>query len=294
MIQKPIISSEISIIPNSVEEREARWCAGLAHIIDHLESDELPHRLIGALAALVPFSMSTIIINRGRSRPICIFDTFPTQADKSGIHNYIKGTYVLNPFYRAHLGGLKQGVYRIGDLAPDEYFSSGLYDVHKAIPMPEEEIGYKTENWPKGFEELDIAVPIDDVTIEIGLYNSVKAGGFSDSSITSLTAKISVIGAIIRKYWKFRSGKLAADPRDSSIDEIFDNFCADELSLRECEVIRYVMRGHSSESIAMNLDISITTVKTHRKRAYAKLEISSQSELFSLFLDSMKSELQQQ
>ena len=39
---------------------------------------------------------------------------------------------------------------------------------------------------------------------------------------------------------------------------------------------------------ATNLDISITTMKTHRKRAYRKLNISSQSELLSIFLRSIE------
>ena len=49
-----------------------------------------------------------------------------------------------------------------------------------------------------------------------------------------------------------------------------------------------ILRGHSSESICFNLGISLGTVKTHRKNAYAKLEISSQSELLSLFLHSLQ------
>ena len=40
----------------------------------------------------------------------------------------------------------------------------------------------------------------------------------------------------------------------------------------------------ASISIATLLNISVGTVKVHRKNIYAKLEISSQSELFSLFL----------
>jgi len=281
------LNSEITITSIKDEEREARWCDELAGVVDCVDNDDLPGQLVKALSVLISFELSTVFINRGRSRPVRLYDTFPDVA-KSGLSNYTNTTYVLNPFYRAHLNGLTQGVYRIGDLAPDEYFSSGLSDVHKVVLMPDEEIGYKTENWPKGFEELDIAIPIDDMTIEIGLYSSVEDGGFNDAEIERVRAKTPVIGAIIRKYWQLQLDNLATHPRDSSIDEIYENFGAEQLSQRECEVIQYVLRGHSSESIAMNLDISITTVKTHRKRAYAKFEISSQSELFSLFLQSAK------
>ena len=58
---------------------------------------------------------------------------------------------------------------------------------------------------------------------------------------------------------------------------------------REREITQLILRGHSSQSIAFNLGISLGTVKTHRKNAYAKLGISSQSELLSLFLRAFQS-----
>ena len=45
----------------------------------------------------------------------------------------------------------------------------------------------------------------------------------------------------------------------------------------------------STKTLADKLSISMETVKLHRKHAYAKLEVSSQAELFYLFLDSVMS-----
>ena len=45
-----------------------------------------------------------------------------------------------------------------------------------------------------------------------------------------------------------------------------------------------ILKGHSSYSIAATLGVSPNTVKVHRRQAYAKLNISSQAELFHLFL----------
>jgi DNA-binding CsgD family transcriptional regulator len=270
------------------EDKPLRWDEQLARMIDQVDSDELPAQLVTGLSALVSFSMATIFILRGQSRPICIFENFPDSVNKIGIENFVNGTYVLNPVYRAHLSGIKQGVYRFRDLAPDDYFSSGFTETHKVIEAPEEEIAYMTEGWPRGYEELDLAVPIDDVTIEIDLYKKYEDGGFSEADIEKLSSHMSVIGALTRKFWQLRSDKLAPNPRDNSINDIYDDFGASELSNREREVIQYVLRGHSSGSIALNLDVSVTTIKTHRKRAYSKLNISSQSELFSMFLNCVR------
>jgi DNA-binding CsgD family transcriptional regulator len=56
------------------------------------------------------------------------------------------------------------------------------------------------------------------------------------------------------------------------------------LTLREREIITMVLRGHSTESIAMQLSISPGTVKIHRKNIYRKMKVSTQAELFAAFL----------
>jgi DNA-binding CsgD family transcriptional regulator len=272
----------------SIEDNPLSWDDHVARMVDHIDSEKLPAQLVAGLSALISFSMATIFILRGQSRPICTFENFPESVNKVGIENFVGGTYVLNPAYRAHLSGIDQGVYRLRELAPVDYFSSGFTETHKVIEVADEEIDHLTEGWPRGFVELVLAVPIDDVTIEIDLYRRYKDGGFSQDDIENLSTRMPVIGAITRKFWQLHNDKLAPNPRDSSINDIYDGFGADVLTRREREVIQYVLRGHSSGSIALNLDISVTTIKTHRKRAYSKLNISSQSELFSMFLNCAK------
>lgn len=59
----------------------------------------------------------------------------------------------------------------------------------------------------------------------------------------------------------------------------------ERLTAREREVIRFMLLGHSSKSIAHCLDIAVGTVKNHRKSIYRKLAIRSQSALFARFLN---------
>jgi len=56
------------------------------------------------------------------------------------------------------------------------------------------------------------------------------------------------------------------------------------LTVREAEVCAWIMVGFSAEAISTALGISFDTVKTHRKRAYAKLDIGSQNELFTRYV----------
>ena len=119
------------------------------------------------------------------------------------------------------------------------------------------------------------------------LPRALAVGGFSDGELSMIAAVEPALGAAFRKYWAAAAGARASPP-DSRVDDAFASFGEETLTVRECEVARMILHGHSSESICFNLDISLGTVKTHRKNAYAKLSITSQSELLSLFLQSLQ------
>jgi DNA-binding NarL/FixJ family response regulator len=58
----------------------------------------------------------------------------------------------------------------------------------------------------------------------------------------------------------------------------------DRLTAREQQVLTALLRGTSSEGIATQLDLKPSSVITYRRRAYAKLGIATQAELFALCL----------
>nr|WP_272873579.1 helix-turn-helix transcriptional regulator [Aliamphritea spongicola] len=60
------------------------------------------------------------------------------------------------------------------------------------------------------------------------------------------------------------------------------------MTQRETQVLQLILRGYAVKFIAQKLDISPETIKHHRKNIYAKLDISSQAEMFHLFIDSLR------
>jgi DNA-binding CsgD family transcriptional regulator len=285
------LNAEDKIQGQGPERRLADWNRALGALVDDMEAADLPERLVRALTCLVPFELAAAFVYRGRSRPLNIYDNFELADAKKGIAAYVENTYVLNPFYQASQKGLADGVYRIRDLAPDAYFESEYYKTYRALPDRSEEIGYITEDWPESLEEIDIAITLEtNVVCELSLYRSLRDRGFADDELARLSLVLPVIAALLRRYWAwFGASKLEASPPDHHIEQIFAGFGAEVLTEREREVTQLILRGHSSESIGFNLGISLGTVKTHRKNAYAKLGISSQSELLSLFLQSFQS-----
>ncbi|WP_066635946.1 helix-turn-helix transcriptional regulator [Bordetella sp. H567] len=294
----------------------------MGRLIDAAGTRQSLDVLFAALASLVPFEMVSVLVYPGRGRPVALYDDFREAAYRQGLDNYLRHSYVLNPCYQAYLGGLRSGVIRIRDLVsagggrsaglavaggragptaegPTTVPTGGspaddLMRVPGAAPgvpvavSEQEEIGYVTLGWPPHREEVLVMAPLpDDAAAEIGLLRPRASGGFSEPHIDCLRELHPVITAVIRRYWTGLSGA-AATPPDSRIDAAFDNFGKPVLSVREAEIIRMVLQGHSSESIGLHLGISVTTVKTHRKNAYAKLNISTQSELLSLFLKALE------
>lgn len=229
--------------------------------------------------------MCAVFVYRGRSSPLCLYDTFPSKKGKTGLQNYVNGTYVLNPFYQAHLSGIPAGVYRISDLAPDNFIQSVRPETMRIIISNSEEIGFVTEDWPQGLEEVNIALPLgQSTTVEVNLLRSTQNGGFGGVDLKAVEQGLPVFCNSFSKFWSLRQKSVVSPPPNPRMDELFNAFGKPDLTKREQEVVKYVLKGHSSESISRNLNISITTVKTHRKRAYAKLNISTQSELLSKFL----------
>ncbi|RLA01214.1 MAG: hypothetical protein DRQ47_08390 [Gammaproteobacteria bacterium] len=52
--------------------------------------------------------------------------------------------------------------------------------------------------------------------------------------------------------------------------------------------MQLILRGHALKYVAIKLDNSLETIKYHRNNIYSKLDISSQAELFHLFISSLR------
>lgn len=81
-------------------------------------------------------------------------------------------------------------------------------------------------------------------------------------------------------------GPLAAASGDAALTA----FCRQrELTPREAEIVRLSFVGLTNAAIAEELGVSVGTVKNHRWRLYYKLDITTERELFHLFLSTLLS-----
>jgi DNA-binding CsgD family transcriptional regulator len=265
----------------------AAWAAASAEIVDHFDDPLLPALLARALGTLIEFEYSAAFIYRGKANPIHVHDTFPSPEARAGVSNYIKSTYVLNPLYRAYQRGLKTGIYRLRELASERLLHGNAVRNYRISATASEEIGYLTEGWPAGCEELCIAMELPGgECAELALSRKLCQGGFADQEIADLSPVIPFLAASVRRYWRRARLMHVSNAPEARADAAVRGFGRNLLSPRERELAHMLLRGHSTASVGLRLGISTTTVKTHRKNLYSKLGIATQAEFFSLFLHS--------
>lgn len=236
--------------------------------------------IVSAAQHLIPFSAAFSVVNRRNQRPVYLADTYRGTSAKAAVQNYVTSTYLLNPVYNAFLDGLDPGLYLMADLAPDNWNpDASAVDV---LPDDKEEIGYRTPGWPSGLQELAITVDLPDGAMgEISLARPSTDGGFKNEHVERLKPFYPMIATAFRQVW----ARELMDRGDTvQTKRQLQDFAADRLTPREAQIVQMILKGHSSLSISLTLEIAIPTVKTHRKHAYAKLGVNTQQQLFSAFL----------
>jgi DNA-binding CsgD family transcriptional regulator len=115
----------------------------------------------------------------------------------------------------------------------------------------------------------------------VNFYRIAAQGRFSDAERARLQTIAPAIGASVARHFQQDS---TATP-DQNLAALFAGRAPlSALTPREQEVCRRILLGFSSEAISQALGISLHSTLTYRKRAYERLGISSQNELFAIVL----------
>jgi DNA-binding CsgD family transcriptional regulator len=265
---------------NTILKLDSRgWHDQLAQVIGAEDSARFPAALVGALRHVVPFDYCVMFAYRGQERPLCPYDTFTPEQRIVFVPDYQEGPYLLDPFYQVYADRKEPGLYRMREIAPDRFYHSEYYRSYYRRTGLAEEIGFM------------VSLP-HDMMLVISLMRAGTSAPFSDRDMNKLRRMEPIVHTSAARHWRnlghLQSRDAEAETASPALNlqviNAFENFGAGVLTPREREVVRMVLSGHSSNSIGRQFKITTGTVKIHRKNIYAKLGISSQSELFSLFI----------
>ena len=138
-------------------------------------------------------------------------------------------------------------------------------------------------------------------TIYCSFYRLTDSGRFDAAEFDDLSQILPILTNLIFKHSRLAGLKEKENQPDPIITQVplgrswdasatmlnAQNEVFAQLTDREQQVCLRILQGYSSEAISLDLKVAISTIHTYRKRAYAKLGISSQNELFSLYLEFM-------
>lgn len=125
------------------------------------------------------------------------------------------------------------------------------------------------------------AIWTGDTCFYVNFYRIAAQGQFSDAQHARLQAIAPAISATVARHFQHSPEATTGQ----SLAALFATRAPlADLTPREREVCRRILLGFSSEAISLALGISLHSTLTYRKRAYERLGISSQNELFAIVL----------
>jgi DNA-binding CsgD family transcriptional regulator len=261
----------------NVEAGSPAWLSMLGRSIDAIGDEAFPQILVDALKSLTDFDYSVVFAYYQSERPFCLFHTFSPEKRIIFVDDYLKGPYLLDPFFKACGRHVDTGLYRLREIAPDRFYQSEYYRSYYVQTGLSDEICY-TFYLPKG------------VAVVISLMRSGESSRFSAREVRLLESVVPIVVSLAQRHWqdipeKFDLETAAGELYEerSLIENTVSTLFSKRITPRETQVVAQVLEGHSSDSIAKDLGISVGTVRIHRRNIYAKLQISSQQELFSIF-----------
>jgi DNA-binding CsgD family transcriptional regulator len=260
------------------EDWRGAWSQTVGEMLLDQDGPTLVERLIEGIAAVVPFSHSVVFGYPIDRRPVLLHNGLEGARRHRAISAYVRGTYLVDPFYEACRAGIADGVWRMSDVAPDDFF--GTVGAHPGYVSPcvSDEPGVLSE-------EIGFLVATEDGgRIVLSLMREALEPPFAETEMMRLREMEPVVlKALLRGFSLGRAGGVAHPRNDTTLEDVLERAEA-PLSKREREVARLLVLGHSTESISLLLGIAGPTVKIHRRNLYAKLGVATQAEFFSLFL----------
>ncbi|AWY02259.1 helix-turn-helix transcriptional regulator [Marinomonas primoryensis] len=243
----------------------------LGSLANHIRVPSFPIALESALSHLCYFDTIIMVTYKKTLKPLLIHPSNPSEQSHT-LRMYLNQAYLLDPLFNAIQQGITPGVYRLVDMAPDSFEETQYYQTcYRNFDL---------------VDEINILVELDKTTTcAVSLGRQKVVGAIRRTELNNLKSVFPILEALIRQFWLTQAGEFVERASSSGpLKYALKSFAHGVLTTREQEILGLLLKGHSSKSIASELGISAGTVKVHRKNIHARLDTSTQSEIFTLFL----------
>jgi DNA-binding CsgD family transcriptional regulator len=255
----------------------SQWNRDLAAAVAALGGENFFPAIIEAVRRQVTIAYPQIWLYHRDLPPRVLYHEIPKEAEATQIDEYLEGPYREDPFFQASIDRPKSRVYLLSRLTAGRLEQSSYYRDYYA------ETG-----------TVDEAIILSQLpggsVINMSMMRLPAHGQFSEEDYQLLYSIADPVSALLRAHSEFDAfavKNLIQPDINHQIDMAFRTFGSSMLSPREKDVLELMLRGYGTDTSATRLDIARETVRRHRKSIYRKLDVNSQTDLFSLFLNAM-------
>ncbi|WP_338572330.1 LuxR C-terminal-related transcriptional regulator [Pseudomonas canadensis] len=243
--------------------QDIAWHRAVGQMIDALDQPNFWTQLVRLLDQYVPSDSWVALLFSSEHRPLVFAECPGADGTPDQLfQDYLNGLYLLDPFYIASRERARTGLLRLAEVAPEHFELTEYYQRYFRLNVVADEI------------QFNCHLP-DGRTLCLSLGSKQR---FDPQQIALLSLIQPWVLSLLRQRLPYEVNQVRAPE-----PPIGDDWGA-QLTARELDVGRLMLSGYSSKEIARKLEISVETVKVHKKHIYSKLGIKSQSELFSIFL----------
>lgn len=253
------------------------WNKDISRAIAALGTDAFFPALVAAINAQVKVQYPQVWLYHKDLPPSILYHEIPDDALHEQIDQYLDGPYREDPFYQTSMHQPRAKIYRLSRVTMGKLQDSDYYRDYYADTGTCDEVIYLAK------------VHAGNV-INLSLMRLRDSAPFSDEEYETLYLLAEPVSELLKshsEHHEFAATHLIQPGIDHQIDLAFRTFGQSMLSPREKDVLELMLRGYGTDISAERLDIAVETVRRHRKSIYRKLDVSSQTDLFSLFLNSM-------
>jgi len=255
----------------------SKWNLDISRAIAALGTDKFFPALVRAIQGQVRIDYPQIWLYHKDLPPRALYYEIPDHAIESQIDQYLEGPYREDPFYHTSLHQPRSKIYRLSRVTMGKLQESDYYRNYYADTGTCDEVVY-------------VAKLQAGNVINLSMMRLNGREPFSDEEYETLYLLAEPVSELLKSHTEhndFAATNLIQPGIDHQIDLAFRTFGASLLSPREKDVLELMLRGYGTDTSAERLDIAVETVRRHRKSIYRKLDVSSQTDLFSLFLNSL-------
>ena len=246
----------------------------LTGVVAALGTQEFGAHLLRFMRDVANFDSAVIIAYPEHSRLAVLHDELDASDRVSFDGPYRGGLYLFSPLYLESCAG-RRGFFHISEIAPEGFVDSEFYRLYYSVNDSIDQVAFLVESGN--------ATPI-----AIYLERTSRLHPFSRRERQLLQGLHELAAQLVRQQrWDSTPEAAPGGDMHRHLQSVLERFGSKTLTPREREVVRLILRGYPSKSVARALDISTQTEQVHRKNIYHKLGIGSHSELFTLFFDAV-------